>query len=415
MGLAFANESIAIVAGWSSDTIRSKANNHGDWVAEIQTPAWGGPYELQIIGSNTVRLNDILIGEVWLCSGQSNMQWSANAGINNASSEIEAANYPNIRFFGVDHRTASYPQIDLEGTWANCTPETMQNFSAIAYFFARQLQNQTRIPIGLINSSWGGTPAESWMPSEVFTQDIKLDYASSLLPKVPWGPSSPALIYNAMIAPLHAFKIAGVLWYQGESNTPNGEFYEEIFSSQIKSWRQKWGYDFPFYFVQIAPFKYGKANEGSIIRDKQRRSTKLANTGMVVITDIGNIDDIHLKNKQDVGLRLANMALNYHYHVIDNEVFRPPYSGHTIQGSQLVVSFDHAEGLHSRANPLPYFEVAGKDGVFFEANAKIVGTTVVLESDLIKNPVFVRYAWGNTDVAQLFNSAQLPTSSFISD
>ena len=416
-GWAKPREVIKLVASWNGDTLSTTPNNQGDWELALQTPEAGGPYTIYIQGNNSLMLNNILIGEVWLCSGQSNMEWTATSGINNAEQEVAAANYPNIRFYTVDHRTALSPQIDLESSsgWTACTPESMKNFSAVAYFFARRVFEETGVPIGLINSSWGGTPAEAWTPESVYKKNEKLAKSAALLEEVPWGPVEPGRLYNSMIAPVTRFNIAGTIWYQGESNTRNAETYQETFSALIESWRLRWGYDFPFYFVQIAPFSYGENRNGVRVRDEQRRTLALSNTGMAVICDVGDTTDIHPQNKQDVGLRLANLALKHHYQVLDNTVDSPLYSGFTREKNKVTVTFNNGAGLHAKNKRSALFELAGADGTFYPAKATIKDNMVILQSKQVREPVHVRYAWGNTTAADVFNEADLPMSSFSSE
>ncbi len=228
----------------------------------------GGPYDISFRGYNSITLSDVMIGEVWLCSGQSNMEWSAQSGIDNAEEEISNSNYPNIRLFTVYSSTALCPQQHLTGSWAKCTPETMRSFSAIGYFFARKLYKELGVPIGIINSSWGGTPAEAWMPENVIEKDDFLREAAAKQVPVPWGPVETARLYNAMISPMIPFRIAGVLWYQGEANTVNAYAYKELLEGLIKGWRTNWGYDFPFYYAQIAPYRYGNNFDGVMVQGR---------------------------------------------------------------------------------------------------------------------------------------------------
>jgi sialate O-acetylesterase len=291
----------------------------------------------------------------------------------------------------------------------------MKYFSAIGYFFARKLNKELGIPIGIINSSWGGTPAESWMPEEVIKKDNFLSEAAAKQKPVPWGPVEPARIYNAMISPMINFHIAGVLWYQGEANTVNGYAYKELLTALIGSWRNKWGYDMPFYFAQIAPFKYGKELEGVIVRDAQRRALSVPNTGMAVLSDLCDTLDIHPKKKQDAALRLANIALNRYYKKSIPEDSGPLYKSMEIDKNKAVLTFDYSEGLHSNGTKLSYFEIAGADKVFYPAEAKIKGQQVIVQSKNVKIPVTVRFAWKNTATPNLFNGANLPASCFITD
>ncbi|MCK5441564.1 MAG: sialate O-acetylesterase [Maribacter sp.] len=414
-GWAHPSEEITVVTQWNNKEYKVKTKNTAKWHLEIITPEAGGPYTIHIKGtSNELVLQNVLIGEVWLCSGQSNMEWSANSGIDNAAQEIKAANFPNIRFFSVDKRTANAIQDDLTGSWEVCTPESMQNFSAIAYFFARRLQGEMNIPIGLIDSSWGGTAAEVWTPADVFEDNGRLLEASKNIRSTDWWPGESTVLYNAMIAPITSFKIGGVLWYQGESNTANAEVYEELFGSMIQAWREQWSYNFPFYFVQIAPFNYEDApQKGVLVRDAQRRTLKIPQTAMVVVSDICTVDDIHPQNKQDVGLRLANIALKEHYKTGSIEVVHGPlFKELKFVGKKIEVSFDHSQGLHGKTKKIAHFEIAGDDFVFYSAKAIIKDEKVIVSSKNVPQPKYVRYAWGNTILANLFNGAGLPASSF---
>jgi sialate O-acetylesterase len=344
-GWAKPGEEVKVTGSWDNQSISTKANNQSQWQVKLHTPAAGGPYTLQFQGYNSIRLEDILIGEVWLCSGQSNMEWSARAGIDQGEQAVRESDYPAIRFFSVHNRTADAPQLDLEGQWVASSPETMIDFSAVAYFFGRELHQNLDVPIGLINSSWGGTPAEIWVSAETITEDEALRQSAKKLPEVPWGPKEPGKAYNAMIAPLIPFRIAGALWYQGESNTPDPQMYEQVLPALIHNWRTEWGYEFPFYFVQIAPFRYGRPFEGVLLRDAQRKSLRVPNTGMVVISDIGTIEDIHPTNKHEVGKRLAGWALHKTYGKEEIPFSGPLYremekEGNKIEGTEKVPSLN---------------------------------------------------------------------------
>ena len=412
-GWAKTGEPITIKADWLDNELTVNVGSQGTWRVLLATPAAGGPYTIRLKGYNEILLKNVLIGEVWLCSGQSNMEWSANMGINNAQEEIVNANYPEIRLFTVFHSTSLYPQEHLTGQWLECTPENMQNFSSIGYFFARKLHKELGIPVGIINTSWGGTPAESWMPDEVFSKNDLLRNAAAKQKPVPWGPVEPARIYNSMISPLIPFRIAGVLWYQGESNTINSYAYKEILSALIQSWRDKWGYDFPFYYAQIAPYNYGRPFEGVEVREAQRRVLEVSNTGMAVLSDIGDTTDIHPKNKQDAALRLANLALNRHYRILQTEDSGPLFKEMAVDKNKAFISFDHSAGLYATGKNVTCFEIAGADKVFYPAEAKIKGEQVVVSARNVKLPVAVRFAWSNTATPNLFNGSNLPASCFI--
>ena len=416
-GWAKPRENIKLVASWDGDTLTATTDNQSHWSISLSTPAAGGPHQIYLMGHNTMVLSDVLIGEVWLCSGQSNMEWKPTSGINDAEAEIAAATHPNIRFFTVEHRTAMNPQIDISSKgWTACTPETMKDFSAVAYFFARRIQQETGVPVGLINSSWGGTPAEAWTPETVYQGDETLAASAALLDEVPWGPVQPGRIFNSMIAPVTKFQIAGTIWYQGESNTRNADTYKRTFSSMINSWRDLWGYSFPFYFVQIAPFPYGGDNDHGVkVRDAQRRTLELSQTGMVVTSDIGDTTDIHPRNKLDVGIRLANLALKHHYEQLSIIVDSPLYKEHLVDKNKVTIHFKNASGLHSETKEVEGFELAGQDGVYHPARASIKGESVVVRSKQVKEPIHVRFAWNNTAIPTLYNQAHLPASSFCSE
>jgi len=595
-------KTVNITASWDSLTISAKADNNGKWLGKVKTPQAGGPFEITITGDSTIVLTDILIGEVWVCSGQSNMEMSVSAS-NNGKQEIESANYPQIRLFKVEHAIAFSPKDDCIGQWQICSPQTVGDFSGSAYFFGKFLQQNLNVPVGLIMTSWGGTPSESWTSaatlktipdfSDVVQQiekqspdfqnaqrkadsiqaenRIKLDpdNSSNLGIKENWmspdfddsswdtltcpiewskstfgmhegvawfrinieipanwanreltldlgpvdemdvtwfdgqkigehrqisdwqkdrsysikpewvnagkativcrvvntyreggffgkpeqmriypsktnpvkgislsgtwhcnksytiaktpieaNPNTPTTLYNAMIAPLVPFGIAGAIWYQGEANVGRALQYREIFPAMITDWRTNWNQgDFHFGFVQIAPFKYGKEPEAAELREAQFLTlAKVINTGMAVTMDIGNPDDIHPTNKQDVGKRLALWALASKYGKSDLVYSGPLYKSMAIESDKIRLTFDHTgSGLMVKGDKLTHFEIAGEDKVFVEAKAVIDGTTVVVSNPKVKNPVAVRYGWQNACVPNLFNKEGLPASSFRTD
>ncbi|TRX41278.1 sialate O-acetylesterase [Flavobacterium restrictum] len=416
-GWANPQEEVVITSSWNHETYKIKASNQAQWEIKIPTPKEGGPYTIVIKGYNEIVLKNILIGEVWVCSGQSNMEMNASWGIENGDEEVKNAANPNIRFFTVPKLTATTPQNNLSGTWTECTPETMKYFSAVGYFFAKRLQEDLKnVPIGLISSNWGGTPAEIWMPEEVIQNNAVLLASAKTRKEETYGPNQPGRAFNAMIYPLTGFKIAGVLWYQGESNV-GSTVYDQTLSALIASWRQLWKTDFPFYFVQIAPYKYGEDHfGGAIIRDAQRKVLQeVPNTGMVVISDVSTVEDIHPKDKKSVGTRLANLALAKTYKTNTNVVNGPLFSALKIEKNKAIVTFDFADGLYFANKKTNQFEVAGADNVFYEATAFIKKNTVILQSDKVKLPLKVRFAWRNTAQSQLFNKANLPASSFITE
>jgi sialate O-acetylesterase len=415
-GWARALEPITVIASWDRQAKETTADNHANWQVKLKTPVAGGPYTLIIMGYNTIVLQDVMIGEVWLCSGQSNMEWSANNGIDHSAEEIARSNHPDIRFFQVAHRTATVPQLDVAGQWTACTPQSMANFSAIGYFFGRELQQKLHVPIGLINSSWGGTPAEAWMNPEVVRNDEEFARAAARFTPVAWCPMEPGATYHTMIAPLIPFPIVGVIWYQGETNTLNPIEYRRLFPALIASWRNEWQNNFPFYYVQIAPYNYGPLPKGVLLREAQLLSLAVPNTGMVVVSDIGNIHDIHPRNKLDVGRRLANWALARTYGHQGIVYSGPIYRRMAVEGRKIRLFFDYAEaGLICKGQRLTHFQIAGADRNFVEAEAEIDGATVLVHSAEVKKPVAVRFGWSNTAEPNLFNAAGLPASSFRTD
>ncbi|MBP6182410.1 sialate O-acetylesterase [Flavobacterium sp.] len=416
-GWANPQEEVIITPSWNNQEYKIKASNQAKWEMNIPTPKEGGPFTISINGYNEIVLKNILIGEVWICSGQSNMEMSASWGIENGDEEVKKVTNPNIRFFMIPKLTATSPQNNVSGNWKECTPETMKYFSATGYFFAKRLQEQLKnVPIGLIGSNWGGTPAEIWTPEEVIQKDTVLLENSKTRKEERYGPNQPGRAFNAMIYPLTRFKIAGVIWYQGESNV-GSTVYDKTFSALITSWRVLWNYEFPFYYVQIAPYKYGENHFGGVeIRNAQRKVLQeISNTGMAITSDISPIDDIHPKDKKSVGIRLANLALVNTYKTNSDVVNGPLYKGITIDKNKVVVSFDYAEGLHFTAKKSNQFEIAGADNVFYEAEAVIKKSTVILKTDKVLQPKKVRFAWKNTAQSDLFNKVNLPASSFISE
>lgn len=416
-GWANPQEEVVITPSWSNETYKIKASNQAQWEIKISTPKEGGPYTITIKGYNELVLKNILIGEVWICSGQSNMEMNAGWGITNGAEAVKNATNTTIRFFSIPKLTASTTQNNLSGTWTTCTPETMKYFSAVGYFFGQRLQEELKnVPIGLISSNWGGTPAEIWMPEEVIQKDAVLLEAAKTRKEESYGPHQPGRAFNAMIYPLTKFKIAGALWYQGESNV-GSTVYDKTLTALITSWRQLWQYDFPFYVVQIAPYEYGENHfGGAVIRDAQRKvAQQVPNTGLVVTSDISPIDDIHPKDKKSVGIRLGNLALANTYKTNKKLVNGPLFKAIKMEKSKVLVTFDYDEGLYFKDKKADLFEVAGADNVFYKATAVIKNNSVIVQSDKVKSPTKVRYAWKNTDQATLFNQANLPASTFISE
>jgi len=612
-GWAKPGEKVRIKPSWQKlGQTSARADKDGKWMVKVDTPKAGGPYTLTVTGQNTITLKNVLIGEVWICSGQSNMQMELKAsspwskGVFNFETEIAGADYPDIRLFSVQREIAEEPKDDCTGSWSKCSPDTVGEFSAVAYFFARKLHKELGIPFGLIHTSWGGTPAEAWTSREFLKQmpyfaqilermetsdstQLQMEYQKKLDSwwadlesvdlgckgaKIGWenidlddsdwetmaipgvweaaglegfdgsvwfrkdiripdswvgkdltlelGPiddmdttwingkkvgayytpdwtavrkysveaaivkggtnviairvvdtngaggiygepeqlkiqradgggepvslagnwkykvglnlkdfremppspnisknqNTPTMLYNAMLAPLIPYGIQGAIWYQGESNAGRAYQYRKLFPLMIENWRHDWGQgNFPFYYVQIAPFTYGTEYICPELREAQFMTlSSVPNTGMAVTLDIGNIADIHPRNKQYVGQRLALWALAKTYGYKDLVYSGPLYSSMKVEGDKIRLFFDHVgSGLLAKGGDLTHFTIAGNDREFVEAKARIDNNTVVVHSEQVAEPVAVRFAWSNTAVPNLFNMEGLPASSFRTD
>ena len=410
-------EKIKIKPSWSEDTIKLVTLSSAQWSSKLRTPIAGGPHKIMIRGSNEIILQDVMIGEVWLCSGQSNMEWSVNNGAEDAKADMPNANFPNIRFFQVNKSGSEYPQVRGEGKWEACTSQSMKSFSAVGYFFGKKLHADLKIPIGIINASWGATAAEVWTPKEKIVGDEELTASYQLLKENPWCTIQVGATYNAMIRPLVPYKIAGALWYQGESNTASPLTYKKLMTTLIESWRNDFSKDLPFYYVQIAPYTYGRTDEGMLIREQQSKLLSVPNTGMVIISDkVDNVKDIHPKFKKPVGDRLANMVLAEVYKKPILGYKSPVYKSMKVEKTSIRILFDYADvGLLSTGGDPKEFFIAGADKKFYPALAKLDGTTVIVSAKEVKAPVAVRYAWGNSVIANLYNKEFLPVSSFRTD
>ncbi len=406
-------EDVYVSSSWNSDTIHTVVTQNGNWSVKLNTPGAGGSHKISIQGYNKVEIEDILMGEVWVCSGQSNMEWSASHGFIGADEAVKEATNEELRLFHVTWRSSPYPCIDLDGEWVKCTPETMRPFSAIAYFFGKGINEKTGYPVGLISSNWGGTPVESWIPAYEITSRKKLNDAADKLPHFAWAPNDPGYTYNAMIAPMLPLKIKGVIWYQGEANVDNAYAYNDFLALMVKNWREGFQSDFDFIYAQIAPFMYYQNGDGVKIRDAQRRAlSDIPNSAMVVLSDIGDTTDIHPRKKTEAGQRFANAALNKTYGYTDIPANGPLFKSYSVKENQITVEFDYSDGLYCAADELEMFEVCGADLKWYPAKAEIKKGKVVVSSDKVENPVHVRFAWTNAATPQLFNKDNLPTSSF---
>lgn len=431
-GWADPGEEVAVTCDWLDNVSATRADGDGNWQLKLTTGQAGGPHTLTVSAANRLTLDDILFGEVWIGSGQSNMEMSlikvsgAYTGIRNSEQEVASARHPQIRLFQVGNFSSKEPLDDVESgitmygippakcEWAACTPETIPTFSSTAYFFARELHRELNVPVGIIDSSWGGTPAEAWTPTAGLKRlagyQHELNQATNLPQK--GDQKIPTRLYNGMIHPLRNYRIKGVVWYQGEGNARRADRYLNLFSTMIIEWRTVFGYEFPFYYVQISPFNYRGLNS-AFLREAQLNTLSLSNTGMAVTMDIGNLADIHPKNKQEVGRRLALWALAKDYG--RNIACSGPLCTEThIEDGQVRLSFSHADGgLVTRDGESPsHFEIAGSDNVFHPATATIDGDQVIVSSDAVSEPKVVRFAFSNQAMPNLTNKAGLPASSF---
>jgi sialate O-acetylesterase len=432
----------AVSVAFRGQTAQTAADGLGRWEVWLQPMNPGAAAEMTITGANTIKITDVLVGDVWIGSGQSNMQWAVRQA-NDAEKEIAEAKFSEIRFFYVPRKPSNVPVEDVAAKWVVCSPETAGEFSAVLYYFGRQLHKELKAPIGLIHSSWGGTPIASWIsgpslvgnprlePFLTYWQNAILQYPANMSryeqalakwdasgstgprPALPLGPGhahEPTSLYNGMIAPLVKYTIKGALWYQGETEAgrAQGHVYGDAMMTLVQDWRRAFGQgDFPFNWVQLA--NYGNAAKNGHwmrVQEGQVKATALRNTGVAVINDIGNPIDIHPTNKQDVGRRLALLALG--------RDASPLYRQFTREGSAIRVWFDNSgKALKTRGDgPVTGFQIAGPDGKYVWATARIDGATVLVSSPDVADPRSVRYAWDYNPDANLINGAGLPASLF---
>lgn len=417
-GWASPSERFVIISSWKTAVDSVTAFNSGKWKAKISTPAAGGPYTITIKGRfNTIVLENILIGEVWICSGQSNMEMSNNQQIKD---ELPNCKNDNIRFFTVFKKTSEFPQEHCDGQWVSCNEETLRRFSAAGYFFGKKLHTELKVPIGLVQSAWSGTPVELWEPTDVIDSDPVMKEAATKIRDVTYRPNKPGYIYNAMIYPISNYTIAGVIWYQGEGNTPRAYAYEKMFTGMIGAWRKQFEQDFPFYYVQIAPYTYENTYEAALLMEQQTRSLSYPKTGMVVITDlVDNVKDQHPKDKLNVGLRLANLALveNYKKNIPAPVYKNPKYRKMEVNKGKINLYFDNApNGFIVKGQGTPTeFLIAGNDQIFLPADVKLEKDKIIVSNKQINDPVAVRFSFSNTGMSNVMNKENLPIIPFRTD
>ncbi len=452
-----------ITVTFHTQHVTARSNDLGQWSVYLAPEAAGGPFDLVVSEKNTVTVSDVLVGDVWVAAGQSNMEMPlrgiATAQVKDGAEAIRSAVQPQIRLLRLSTRASAYPLNDIDATWTRCTPESAAPFSAVAYFFGREIQQSSGVPIGLIDSTWGGSFADAWVSLDALTSESSLlpilatysrhmddqtdlplvlakekrddeaaRAANKVLPEPQWHPSpeswTPGAIYNGMIAPLTPLPIEGVIWYQGESNglAARAPMYFSLFSALISDWRSKWRQgNFPFLFVQISVFDSTPGvNLGTEdwdwgrVRDAQRRTLGLANTAMAVTLDIGDPHNVHPPDKKTVGHRLALAARAVAYRE-PIEYSGPLYRTAAPVGTELCISFDHGEGLNTKGGTVAGLEIAGADHKFYPAAARLRQNQVFAASEKVQSPRYARYAWANAPEANLYNSAGLPASTFTTE
>lgn len=464
-GWADAAEQVTVELGGQSKTTTADAN--GKWMVKLPKLKAGEGLTLVVKGKNKLSVNDVLVGEVWICSGQSNMGMTVNRS-KDFDQEKAAAKFPQLRMFTVERAAKAEPQEDCKGRWELTTPENVGFFSATAYFFGREIHQQMKVPVGLINTSWGGTSIEAWTSMEaqsklkeypVISESwvkqtatpydekaamdrynkqvashkenvVKAKAAGKTAPKAPTKPIDPRLnqnypanLYNGMVAPLIPYALRGGIWYQGENNSNKSfaNIYGLQLETMIKDWRTRWGHDFPFAWVQLPDFRAPQKDvvepSGWVtVREEMLKSLKVPKTGMAITLGLGEANDIHPKNKQDVGIRLAMWALADVYKQKGVASSGPLPAGDKVKGNEIVISFKHTDGgLKAEGGELKGFAIAGEDKVWKQAQAKIEGDKVVVSHPDIKKPVAVRYAWAANPVFSLYNGAGIPATPFRTD
>ncbi|ALJ01773.1 9-O-acetylesterase (plasmid) [Rufibacter tibetensis] len=429
-GWAKAGSTVSVTPSWSRKKYSARVGPDGKWRLQVATPSAGGPFEISISDGKPVRLTNVLIGEVWVCSGQSNMEMPMKGyksqPIIGSNEAILKSRNKNIRIYTVPRSSQTAPQENSKPSpWKEAAPEAVANFSATAYYFGRLLNEVLDIPIGLIHTSYGGSTAEAWMTPKSLEpfEDIKVPKEGD---KIPVVNRTPTTLYNGMLHPVIGYGMRGVIWYQGESNYDRPDQYEQLFPAMVKEWRSLWGAgDFPFYYAQITPYNYaqlppynrgGKYNS-AFVRDAQRKSLgHIPNAGMAVLMDVGEENFIHPANKEAVGNRLAYLALSKTYGIKGFGYASPGYDTMAVTGNKVILRFkDAPNGLTSFSKELVNFEIAGSNKVFYPAHAVISGSTVSVSSPQVKEPVAVRYAFKDFIVGDLYSNEGLPVSSFRTD
>ena len=436
------NQILTVYSSWNNKSVKIKSNSSGEWILKIKTDNSIGPYELTISTKNETKvIRNILFGEVWFASGQSNMEMPLDGffgePIYGSQDIIGKSINSNIRLLTVERNYTATPVsnfegkwqetrpessryfsavANFEGKWQESTPESSRYFSAVAYSFAKYIHESLGVPVGIISSAWGGTPAEAWAEKSFLDKEFKPGIIINNSDEK-FEEYNPGYLFNAMLKPLIPFTVRGGIWYQGENNRERAKHYSKLMQVMVASWRDRWGLgDFPFYFVQIAPFSYNNPNESSSaeLRDAQLDAMRnIKNSGMVSTVDIGDLYSIHPPEKVKIGNRLAYWALNQTYGYKSITPSGPIPNSAKVEESKVIISFDYADnGIYNFNGSLKDFEIAGEDEIFYEAEAKIYGESIIVESSNVSNPRKVRYGWKNYFEATLFNIEGLPATSF---
>ena len=420
-GTGSVNKTVMVKTSWNGKSYETKSDSDGKWKIKVKTSVAGGPFSITISDGTDLTLKNVLIGEVWICSGQSNMYMTMKGYINSpvkgANRAIATSRNEKIRLMTIKRDKSLNPKSNFDGAWMECNPDNVANFSAVAYYFGSMLQQALNVPVGLISSSWGGTQIEPWMSEHIIKQFDWLKLPDNNI-KENFSVQTPTVLYNAMISPMVGYAIAGVIWYQGEANRKEPNKYEKMLLGLIQDWRDHWGINFPFYYCQIAPFDYGDIGLNSAyIREAQlNASTLLPNIGMACLMDVGEKKNIHPTRKAVVGERLAYLALSKTYGMESIEYSGPVLKQMRVEGRMVYLTFEHAEnGLTTFGKELTHFTIAGKNRYFRPATAAIIGNEILLYSSSVSNPVSVRYAFDDFVAGELFNTEGLPASSFRTD
>ncbi|SMO77875.1 sialate O-acetylesterase [Flavobacterium nitrogenifigens] len=430
-GWAEKNANVVIKTSWDAKTYKVKADASGKWKTELQTSTFGGPYTIEVSeGNEKVTIKNVLLGEVWLCSGQSNMEMPLKGfqgqPVKNGNEIIVRSTNKNIHLITIPRATVLEPLQDFEGKWEEASPKSTSNFSATAWYFGSLLQEVLNVPVGLIHVSYGGSSMEAWM-----NQEMLKDFASAKIPttkeELAKDPNRvPTTLFNGMLSPVIGYGIKGCIWYQGESNYERASEYTALMKKMVSSWRTLWNQgDFPFYYAQIAPFNYASFHpkdylekyNSAYLREAQLKASKeIPNSAMAVLMDVGEENNIHPMDKEKGGNRLAFQALARTYGIEGFEFESPKYKSMEIKDGAVTISFDDvANGITSYDKEVLGFEIAGADKVFYPAKTVVRRKSVVLTSDKVKNPVAVRYLWKDFTKAELFSAGGLPVSSFRTD